>query len=98
MKREAEFRIKKRFSTGCWFEETPYDYRSKVERCDGKLSAPAAIISRAPEGWRTPRRCARFMGHRFTRQRLGVREPPTAFSRGSNNFSNFTFHPRKGPG
>jgi hypothetical protein len=51
MKREAEFRIKKRFSTGCWFEETPYDYRSKVERCDGKLSAPAAIISRAPEGW-----------------------------------------------
>ena len=34
---------------------------------------------KAPEGWRTPRRFARFGGHRSTRQRFGVRWPSTAF-------------------
>ena len=35
-------------------------------------------------------------GHRFARQRLGVRRPSTAFSCNTNNFSNFSSHPRKG--
>jgi hypothetical protein len=39
---------------------------------------------------------ARFVGHRFTRQRLGARQTPTAFPRIRNNFSNFTSHSRKG--
>ena len=34
---------------------------------------------KAPEGWRTPRRCARFGGHRSARQCFGVRWPSTAF-------------------
>ena len=39
------------------------------------ITSPA----KAPEGWRTPRRFARFGGQRSTRQRLGLRWPSTAF-------------------
>jgi hypothetical protein len=50
----------------------------------GTTRAPLKIVSRppkAPEGWRTPRRFARFVRHQSTRQRFGVRWPPTAFPR-----------------
>ncbi len=45
-----------------------------------RLSVKFHRPPKAPEGWRTPRRFARFGGHRSTRQRFGVRWPSTAFS------------------
>ena len=45
-----------------------------------RLPFSASRPPKAPEGWRTPRRFARFVGQRPTRQRHGVRWPSTAFS------------------
>jgi hypothetical protein len=41
---------------------------------------------KAPGGWRTPKRFARFGYARFTRQRPGVRRPAAALARRHGNF------------
>jgi hypothetical protein len=45
----------------------------------------SSSAGKAPGGWRSPRRFAQFGGHRQTRQRLGLRQPSAAFSRGMSN-------------
>ena len=51
--------------------------------------------SKAPEGWRSPRRFAWFGCHRSTRQRLGLRRPSAAFLRSHQNIRVFQISHRK---
>ena len=56
---------------------------------------PISRLSKAPEGWRSPRRFARFGGHRSTRQRLGLRWPSTAFSWRTQIFKRRSSNPNR---
>ncbi len=67
---------------------------SRTGRTPPPLNAPLpawkkicarASANKAPEGWRSPKRFARFDCHRETRQRLGLRRPSAALSRGAND-------------
>ena len=56
---------------------------------------PISRLSKAPEGWRSPRRFARFGGRRSTRQRLGLRWPSTAFSWRTQIFKRRSSNPNR---
>jgi hypothetical protein len=68
-----------RYQLGWPFIATYADHRKGeiVSRCPAR----PARLPKAPEGWRTPRRFARFVRRQHSRQRLGLRRPSAACPR-----------------
>jgi hypothetical protein len=71
-----------------------FDEASRFDATSSERLFPSSLWVRggkAPEGWRSPRRFARFGGQWKTRQRLGLRWPSTAFDsrRSKSLFSGF---------
>ena len=68
--------------------------KRRREQRPGKRLRVICFVSKAPEGWRTPGRFARFVAHPNSRERPGVRRPSAAFVRCNTNKKGSVYNQR----